>query len=202
MKLIGITGGIGTGKSTATRYLKEKGYKVVDFDKISRYIYLKKERAYINIIDEFGNDILDKNGEIDRKKLANIVFSDSEKLKSLEKIVHKEIYRRAKDIINSSSDEEIIFLDIPLLFETEEYLERYNMRLEEIWLIYADREKQIERVIKRDSISREAAIKRIDAQMDIDQKVYKSDKIIYNHRGKDQLYNEIDKALSSIESQD
>ncbi|MFM1539163.1 dephospho-CoA kinase, partial [Helcococcus bovis] len=112
-KIIGITGSIATGKSTVSNILKNKGYTVLDLDKIAHELMKKCEKNYINILSYFGDEILDEDGEIDRKKLGNIVFNDEKKLKKLNNLTHPNIFYTILGKINSL-EEKIIFIDNPL----------------------------------------------------------------------------------------
>lgn len=199
-KIIVITGGIGSGKSTLTKYLKQKGYSVIDFDEISKNIYKKNSATYKKVISVFGNEILNKEKLIDRKKLANKVFSDSKLLKKLNCITHNSIYMKAAEEINKlKKKRNLIFLDIPLFFETKKYISKYNINIEEIWLIYVDLETQIKRVCKRDNLQRVEALKRISSQMDINDKISKADRIIDNTKYPGLMLKTIDRILLEIE---
>lgn len=196
-RLIGITGGIGSGKSLVSSYLISKGYTVVDFDKISRKVYLKGKKAYYDIIEVFGRELLDGSGEIDRKKLGNLVFGDKEKLSVLNDITHGAIISEAKMIVEGL-DDDAIFLDIPLLFEAISYLKKYEIELDEVWLVYSDREAQISRIVKRDGISEADAIKRIDSQMKVEEKLKLADRVIFNTKDLAFVYRQVDELLGSF----
>ncbi len=196
-RLIGITGNIGTGKSSVSNYVNSRGFMVVDFDEISRGIYIKGKAAYYDILEVFGNEVLNSCGEIDRKKLGTIVFADSEMLEKLNRITHDAIYSEAIEIIEAS-DEEIMFLDIPLLYETEELQQKYGIIFDEIWLVYCDRETQIDRIMKRDNISHEESMRRIDSQMSMEEKLKYENKVIFNDRELDYAYRQVDSLLAKL----
>ncbi|OHW62486.1 dephospho-CoA kinase [Andreesenia angusta] len=191
-KLVGITGGIGTGKSLVSKYLLKKGYTVIDFDNISRNIYRRDKQAYSEILEKFGEGVLDSEGEVDRKKLAEIVFKDRKKLSTLNRITHRHIFEEAKEFISLSSDKNILFLDIPLLYEVREEIEKSGIRIDEVWFVYSDRELQIERVMKRDGIDYQSAVKRVDAQIPTDEKIKYADKIICNLGNEEEVYSQIE----------
>lgn len=198
-KIIGITGGIATGKSTVTNFLMEKGYKVIDADKIAREVVEKGEIAYDEIVNYFGNNILKKDGSIDRKKLGEIIFNDQNKRTKLNSIVHPQVIKKIKENINLySKNNNILFVDIPLLIEKVEYFKDNNLVFNEIWLVYLKEEEQIKRLIKRDKISLNDSKKRINAQMPIKLKKKYADKIIDNNKDKDYLYEQIIKLLDSL----
>lgn len=191
-KIVGITGGIGTGKSLVSKYLLKKGYTVIDFDKISKGIYKAGKSAYFEIMDKFGEGVLDQGGEVDRKKLAEIVFKDGKKLSALNKITHRYIFEEAKELIALNSDKKLVFLDIPLLYEVKDEIEKSGIKIEEVWFVYSDRELQIERVMKRDNIDYQSAVKRVDAQIPTDEKIKYADKIICNLGDEEEVYSQIE----------
>lgn len=191
-KIIGLTGGIATGKSTVTKILKELGYIVIDADKIARDVVDKGKPAYLDIIKEFGKDILNENNQIDRKKLGEIIFKDAEKRGKLNQIVHPRVIQEMIDKIKQFSKEnKIIFLDIPLLIEEKNILERQGLKFDEIWVVYANKENQLNRLIKRDKLNIDSALKRISAQMPMTEKLKFADVIIDNNDGITELRDKI-----------
>ncbi|SHH85922.1 dephospho-CoA kinase [Caloranaerobacter azorensis DSM 13643] len=196
-KIIGLTGGIATGKSTVTRLLREFGYVVIDADKIAKEVVDVGKRAYLDIVKEFGEDILDENNEIDRKRLGEIIFKDEKKRKKLNQIVHPIVIQEMIDKIEQfSDDKDVIFLDIPLLIEEKNMLEKQGLKFDEIWLVYADEEKQLSRLIKRDKLDMKSALNRIRAQMPMTEKLKVADVIIDNNRGINELKNQIMRLLN------
>lgn len=196
-KIIAITGGIATGKSTVTNILKSKGYKVIDADIIARDLMRKGKSVYNNTLDYFGEDILRKDGEIDRKILGGKVFADPLLLNKLNNLTHPNIFQEIKRIIKDSS-EKIIFLDIPLFFEVQEAIIKSAIKVDQIWLIYADRDTQILRLMDRDSFTKEEAIKRIDSQIPIDFKKEKAHRVIYNLDSVEELKEKINILLKDL----
>lgn len=197
-RIIGLTGSISTGKSTVTNYLKEKGYQVIDADEITHELMKKGNPNYNQIVKHFGNSILANDYEIDRKKLSKLVFSNEDELKTLNNLTHPNIFNRIKKNIEIS-DEKIIFLDIALLIEFIKE-EKWNIPLDEIWLVYVNRDIQLKRLIKRNNFSQEEANSRINAQMNIDEKIKYADFILYNDRDLEYLYEQIDERLKIYES--
>ena len=196
-KIIGLTGGIATGKSTVTKILKELGYVVIDADKIAREVVEPYKPAYLDIVKEFGKEILDENKQIDRKKLAEIIFKDVQKRRKLNQIVHPRVIQEMLNKIKQFCDEnKIIFLDIPLLIEEKSILEKQGLKFDEIWLVYADEENQLSRLIKRDKLDIESALNRISAQMPITEKLKIVDVVIDNNRGISELKDQIRKLLN------
>ena len=191
--IIGITGGIGTGKSTVSNYLIEKGYNVIDADKISREIIGNIQIKKI-IIQTFGSQILEDplniNSNISRNKLRKIVFSNKKNTVKINDIMHPAIIEEIKRQIDLQKTRKLVFVDVPLLFETNlEYL------FDKILLVYANQEIQIKRVMERDNKDREETIKIIKSQMNIEEKKYKSDYIIENISTVKDLKIKVDKFL-------
>ncbi len=192
-KLIGLTGGIGTGKSTLSDMIRERGYTVIDADKIARQLVEKGLHAYRSIVDIFGEDILQEDGEINRKALGKIVFNDEDQRIKLNSIVHPHIFDYMKYLVDKNIDMcEIIFLDIPLLFEEYDNIREYGIIFDEIWLVYTDRKIQVQRIMERDKISEEDAISRIDAQMDIEDKKHMASEILDNSGRREELKRQLD----------
>lgn len=191
-KIIGITGGSGSGKSAASSILKNKSAYLIDADGVAHDIIKKGMPAYHEIIDCFGSTILNELFEIDRKKLASIVFKDKSKLVILNNITHKYIIDSIKNDIEKNIYNikyKYIVLDAPLLIETGLY-----KLADTVWLIYADFETRISRIMKRDSISRLAASDRINSQTPFDELQKYADVIINNNS--DDL-NILEKNISS-----
>ncbi len=188
---IGLTGGIGSGKSTVTSYLKSKDYIVIDADVLSKTVVEPGEKAYFDIVSEFGESILNSDGSINRKQLGDIIFQDEVQRKKLNEIVHPEVRRLMMELLHEFSfHNSIVFADIPLLIESD-----LMSTFDEIWLVYATEDICLERIMKRDGISREDALLRIRAQMAIDEKKIVSDLILYNTADVEFLFRQIDEAL-------
>lgn len=197
--LIGLTGGIATGKSTVSNILYERGYHIIDADKIARAVVEKGKDAYYGIIRFFGENILLENKEIDRKQLGKIIFNDKDSRESLNNIVHPYIFHEIKtQVENISNDNSVIFLDVPLLFEQYKLWKEYSIDFHEIWLVYCDKNTQINRLMNRDKISKEDAIKRIDSQMSLEKKREMSSKAIDNSKDIEYLKKQIDRLLKTI----
>lgn len=193
MKVIGLTGGIGAGKSTVTDFLKQKGYTVIDADAIAHQITEKGTDTLKEIALQFGPDILQADGALDRKKLAAIVFSDERKKTLLERITTVEvvnIIKKRLDYLREEGKYDIIFVDAPLLFETGA-----DKLTDLVWLVDADLEARISRVMERDRTSREAVRHRIENQMGSEEKKKLSQEIIDNSKGKEELYQQIERLL-------
>lgn len=164
----GLTGGIATGKSTVSRIFQQAGALIIDADAIAHGATRKGMPAWRKIVSHFGQGILRSNGEINRALLGSIVFNDDEKKRELNRIVHPQV-RREVDLELASLDRDdngkVIILDIPLLIEVG-----WHRDLEEVILVYAPEEIQLNRLMARDHLSSEEARKRIRAQMPIEEK--------------------------------
>lgn len=192
MKVIGLTGGIGSGKSTVSSYLKEQGFLILDADQIAHDITKKGSPVLQKIADAFGADMLDGEGNLQRKKLAAVAFSTSENKALLESLTTAEVVRLISETVaqlRKTKDYDIIFIDAPLLFEAG-----VDRLTDLVWMVSADEEIRIERVMNRDQISREDVLQRIANQMSNDEKIERSQEIIDNSSGKEELYRQV-KAL-------
>lgn len=171
MKVIGLTGGIASGKSTASAYLRELGAVIVDADAISRASTRRGGAAFEAVCAAFG-DILGADGEIDRRKLGGIVFADEDARRKLNSIVHPAVMAESRAQIENAraSGVKVCILDVPLLFETG-----MEKLCDETWLIYVPREEQIRRMAERDGLDAAAAAARIDSQMPLEEKLKRAD---------------------------
>ncbi len=177
MKVIALTGGIGTGKSTVSNLFKEKGVTVIDLDQLVRDLQKPGKDVYNRIVEAFGEEILDANGEIDRRKLGSIVFLDPEKRETLNKIVHPKVLSELKDRLFKleKKGEKLIVVEIPLLYELG-----LQKLFDAVILVYAPEDLQIKRVMARDSLSKQEAINRINSQIPIEEKRKKAEYVIDN----------------------
>lgn len=186
---IAITGGIGSGKSYVANYIRSKGYIVIDTDIIARELMEKGNSNYLNIIENFGSDILKLDGDIDRVKLRNIVFHDDKKRRLLNSLTHPNIMKKAME---ESDGADIYFIEIPLLFE--EKLESY---FDQSWTVDCCEETQIKRVLKRSSLSQEEVLDIIRCQMPRLERISKADVVINSER--ENINDYIDELLISLE---
>lgn len=193
MKIIGLTGGIGAGKSTVTEILLKEGYPVIDADRISRKITEKGSPVLEKIAGVFGNDMILPGGELDRKKLASLVFSDSEKRLRLEEITTKEVVRiisKKLDRMKSRGQTGPVFIDAPLLFESGA-----DRLTDLVWTVDADISVRIERVCARDGATPQEVRDRIAAQMSSSRRAERSAEVIDNSKGKDELCRQVKELL-------
>lgn len=193
-KIIGLTGSISTGKTQVSNYLRDKGEKVIDADLIAREV-VALEPVKEKIKEAFGNDIY-KNDELDRKALGEIVFRDKEKRQVLNEIEHPEIYRIILEEIKNSKGR--VFVDIPLLFESQHLNEKYGLVFDEVWLVYVNREKQIERLAKRDGISKDYALEKINSQLSVEEKKKLADVIIDNSSTLSETFRQVEENLKRL----
>jgi len=185
--IVGITGGIGSGKSEATKTFVGLSVPVIDLDDIARQITQKGCDGYVEITKNFGNIYLDKNKEINRKRLKVDIFNSPELKNKIESILHPIIFKECKEQIYKYKIEEYIVIVIALLFETENYLKL----IDESILIDCDEEVQFNRVSSRDKIDKNLIKTIIRSQLPRDQKMRKADTIIDNNLSKLHLKNEI-----------
>ncbi len=180
MIIVGLTGGIATGKSVVAEILEEKGAIIIDADKISRDVVQKNTPAWKEIVDTFGESVLQPDGEVDRKALGKIVFPDENKRNQLNHIVHPRVFEEISRHIalimeNEAHTNPVIILDVPLLFETKMHRE-----FSDIILVYAPFETQLARLMARDDAGEKDALARIRAQMPIEEKKQQADYVIDN----------------------
>lgn len=177
MRAIGLTGGIGSGKSTVARLFREEGIPVVDTDRISREIVLPGMPAHVEIVRRFGTDILLPDGGIDRKKLGSIVFADPAMRAALEEITHPRILSGIREALSAlaSGGHDIAIVEAALIHEKG----RQGV-VEAVIGVRCGRSLQIERLMRRDGIPRAEALRIISSQMDSEEKVFSSDYVIDN----------------------
>ena len=191
--ILGLTGGIGTGKSTVAKMLREKNIPVVDTDSISKEI-IKYPEIIEKIKAEISSKIFNNENKLDRKKLSEIVFENKDKLKKLNEIMHPVILKKMwEEVEKLKKDYKIIVVDIPLLFEIN-----MENEVDKVLLIYSSKEIQIERIMNRDGRTREEAIKIINSQMPLYKKREKSDYIIQNNDSLEKLEKNLDKVVQKL----
>lgn len=193
-KIIGLTGSISTGKTQVSNFLRDKGEKVIDADLIAREVVdLKNVKEKIK--KAFGENIY-VDDKLDRSGLAEIVFRDEEKRQILNEIEHPEIYRIILEEVKKSKGR--VFVDIPLLFESEELNKKYGLVFDEVWLVYVNREKQIERLAKRDGISKDYALEKINSQLSVEEKKKLADVIIDNSSTLSETFRQVEENLKRL----
>lgn len=191
--IIGITGSIATGKSQVSNILRGLGYNVIDSDLIAREVASRKD-ILDKIRDHFGEEAVQDN-KLNRAYIRDIVFKDDEKLETLNDIMHSEIY---KIMLQRVVEEEVNFMDVPLLFETLEEAKEHGIKYDEIWVVYTSPNIQMERLMARDSIDLLEAKRIIDSQISIDEKRNLADYVIENNEDLDKLRENVLKALERL----
>lgn len=178
-KLLGLTGGISSGKSTISNYLRSLNIPIVDADLLARKVMGAGEPALAEIVEVFGEEALLPNGEVNRQRLGQIVFESADKRKKLNQIVQHRIRTEIKKEIQKHLKEEptLIVLDIPLLYE-----QSYESEVDEVMVVYVDNERQMERLLKRNpELSEIDASNRINSQIPLLEKKEKADVVIDNN---------------------
>lgn len=186
--ILGLTGGIATGKSLVSDYFKSKGYPVIDADQVSRQVVEAGSLGLSQVADHFGSHILFENGELDRKKLGQLIFSDSEKRKELNAIMHPLIRSEVLKQLNQLKKEgyDLIVLDLPLLFESS-----YEDQVDQVMVIHINKDLQLKRLMKRNDLSQREALQRIHSQMPLEEKMKKSQVLIDNSGTKKETFQQI-----------
>ena len=167
MKIIGLTGGIGSGKTSVAAKLRALGARVFDADEAAKNAVLPGTEGFFKVVETFGPQIVDADGKLNRMALAEIVFNDKESLKRLEEIIHSYVWQETDKFLNACREagERAVILDIPLLIECG-----WHQKVDEVWLVVLPVEEQIMRTMKRSGMTAEAVQARIAAQMPLDQK--------------------------------
>lgn len=183
MILVGLTGGIACGKSTVSKFLQKEGAFIVDADQIAHEVIRKGNPAYRLVIEAFGKTIIDAYGEIDRKKLGEIVFNHPGQLARLNNIIHPMVFERLdseKKRIGQEQPQSVVVFDAPLLIEAKAHKE-----MDWVLLVYVDRKTQLARIMARDGLTEKEAVLRIEAQMPLDEKIPFADEIIRSDKPMD-----------------
>ncbi len=192
--IIGITGGIASGKSTVTAFLREQGYPVIDADAVVHELQAKGGKLYQILVAEFGEGILLKDGTLDRAKLGQAVFADSDlraRLSSLQdQIIREELLAR-RDVLKQA--EEVVFMDIPLLYEAD-----YSGEVDQVWLVYVDKAQQLARLMKRNGLSSQDAENRLAAQLSLEEKRGLADVVIDNSGSVEATLAQVERLLREM----
>ena len=190
-KIIGITGGIASGKSTVTNFLRQKGFQVVDADALVHQLQKPGGRLFKALVQHFGQEIILENGELNRPLLASLIFSNTEE-QEWSKQIQGEIIREELATLRDqlAQTEEIFFMDIPLLFEQD-----YSSWFNETWLVYVEPDVQMDRLMKRDQLSKDLAISRLSAQWSLEEKKGLASQVIDNNGSQDQLLAQLNSLL-------
>jgi len=187
MLKVAVTGNIASGKSQVERFLSGNGFIVYDADKIAHSI--------LDTINEFYGYKVFTNGKIDRQKLGNLVFSDSNIKKQLENIVHPQVKQKISELFEKHRDEEFIFVSVPLLYESG-----FDAIFDKVILITTDKETQLKRLISRNNLTEEEALKRIYAQIPQEEKIKKADFVINNNSTLQSLHEKLLEVIQKLQS--
>jgi len=194
-KIIGITGGIASGKSTVTEFLRQQGYQVIDADQVVHELQEPGGRLYQALLSTFGSSILQEDGRLDRPKLGAMIFGNPELLarssQIQNQIIREELADR-RDLLVEMED--IFFMDLPLLFELQ-----YEDWFDQIWLVDVTEETQLNRLMTRNALSQEEAEKRIAAQLSLREKRKRADVLIDNNGSLEETRQQIRDALQKLE---
>ncbi len=193
--IVGLTGGIASGKSEAARMLGDMGARCVDADAISRRLTGEPGETLDMIRAEFGDGVFDENGALIRSKLADIVFSDPARRKALDALTHPLIQKTMLDEVEQAdkAGEKIVFLNVSLLFETG-----MDALCDETWLISCDEDVQLERLMERDSMDEDQAKARIASQMSLEDKTRRATVVIDNRGQLDRLYAQLSNQYQAL----
>lgn len=189
MKIVGITGSSGAGKTTICGILKEKYHaEIIDADEIAKKLSKRGTMYLKSIVEYFGDDIVNPQGELKRKELASLIYEDEEKRNQLNKLTFHYVVEEIKQNINKVKGKELIVIDAPLLFES-----KLNQICDFVIGVIAEQDTKVERICNRDNISEDVAKKRIQIQIDNDFITENADYIIYNNKDISKLENQIEK---------
>lgn len=186
-KIIGITGGIASGKSTVTEFLRQKGFQVVDADAVVHQLQKPGGRLYHILVEHFGEEVLLENGDLNRPLLASLIFSNPEE-QEWSKEIQGQIIREELGFVRDklAHTEDLFFMDIPLLFEQE-----YASWFDETWLVYVSRDTQLDRLMKRDYLTIEDAQARLASQWSLEEKKRLASHILDNNGSREQLLSQV-----------
>ena len=192
--IIGLTGGIASGKSTVSAFLQDKGYTIIDADLAARMVVEVGQPAYLAIVEAFGKGILQENGQIDRAGLGAIIFNDQTKRNLLNGIVHPAV----RSMMLSHKDEAIengkqtIIMDIPLLFESD-----LTWMVDRTIVVTVEEDVQLSRLMKRNELTEEEAASRISSQLPLREKAEKADAVIDNNGSVEDTLKQVEELLAA-----
>lgn len=191
--IVGLTGGIASGKSTVSKYFQEFGAEVLDADLVAKELSETKENI-VKIIEIFGDEILDESGNISRQKMRERAFLDKDKLKKLNDLLHPQVIEVFKNKKENTKEDEIVIFDIPLLFEAG-----MEKLCDTVVVVYVSKRVQIERMLKRDRHGIDLAERIIDSQMSMSEKIDKADIIINNNCTLEDLKNNVNVVYCNLQ---
>lgn len=195
MLRIGLTGGIATGKSTVSNYLKELDYPLIDADLIARQLVEPGQEGLKRLVAKFGAEILNESGALDRKALGQRLFGDAQLRQEVDQLLHPLIYEalEAESQRLAQAGAKLAFFDIPLLYETG-----YDQKMDQVWVVYLPHDLQVERLMARNSWSLAQAEAAIASQASIEAKRQRADLVIDNQGSLAVTFAQVDQALSRL----
>ena len=195
MKIIGLTGGIASGKSTVATELRKQNVPVFDADEVSRNAVAKGSKGLALVAEAFGAEYLTADGEMDRAKISQLVFSDKEALKTLEGILHKIVWDEAEAFLAEAREQKakLAVLDVPLLIET-----KWHERVDLVWLVAVSKKQQIKRAMIRSGMTEEEVKARIAAQMSLEDKKKFADVVLDNSGALEETLEQVHKELAKL----
>lgn len=195
MRWIGLTGGIATGKSTVSNWLKAKGYAVIDADELARLVVAPGSEGLRQIVSHFGAEILDDDGNLDRRRLGALVFADREKLLDLENMIHPLVQAQVQSLRNRYEREgkEFVFYDVPLLYE-----KKLQDQFDHIIVVAADEEIQKARMRARDALNENEIESRLKSQLPMSEKIKVAHSVVENNGTREELETKLLQLVKSL----
>jgi dephospho-CoA kinase len=196
MILVGLTGGVATGKSTVAEMFKQCGAIVIDADELAREVVKPGKPAWRQIVKTFGKTVLNPDRTLNRRVLGAVVFGNRTKLRRLELIIHPRVARGQERLTKQAAQKNphaVVIYDVPLLFEAQ-----IDKRVDLTIVVTADRDTQIARLKKRNGLSRSQAIRRINSQMPLAKKIQRADYVLYGTRPRPSLRRQVGQLLKSL----
>lgn len=195
MRWIGLTGGIATGKSTVSNWLKAHGYAVIDADELARLVVAPGSEGLRQIVSHFGAEILDDDGNLDRRKLGALVFADREKLADLEGMIHPLVQAQVQSLRDRYEREgrEFVFYDVPLLYE-----KKLQDQFDHIIVVAADEEIQKSRMRARDALSENEIEARLKSQLPMSEKIKVAHSVVENNGTREELETKLLQLVKSL----
>ena len=191
--IIGLTGGIASGKSTATAFLKQEGFLVFDSDLAVKEIWQHNKQAIDYVKNKYDIEI---NTNLGKQQLAKLLFTNPSIQKDINNLIHPIVFEMIENWINNNFNHKILIIDMPLLIES-----KYYLKVDQIILIYCDKDTQIKRLINRNNLTEEEALKRINAQLSLEEKKLYANYIINNNKTITYLYDELKAVMEEIKNE-
>ena len=195
MIVIGLTGGIASGKSTVSAELRKQGVPIFDADQNARDAVAKGSKGLAMVVEAFGNEYLTVEGELNRPKVSELVFRDKQALKTLEGILHKIVWENAEGFLKEQQEQgaKLAVLDVPLLIETG-----WHKQVDKVWLVAVSRQQQIERAMLRSGMTEAEVVARINAQMSLEEKRKYADVVLDNSGSLEQTLAQVQGELKKL----